>query len=91
MAIAGFTSRTSLLANTLHFRELPELKVMQPTAEFVETYLLCRYVFLRYSTYATPRHVLEYSIYAVRSVLGHMAGVSDRCFSPKFYYKPLAP
>jgi hypothetical protein len=42
MAVAGFTPRTSLLANSLHFRELPEIKVLQPTEqEFVETYLLC--------------------------------------------------
>jgi hypothetical protein len=39
MAIAGFTSRTFLLADSLHFRELPEIKVLQPTVEFVETYL----------------------------------------------------
>jgi hypothetical protein len=47
MAIAGFTPRIPLLANSLQFREIPEMKalVLQPTAEFVETYLLSLRIF----------------------------------------------
>ena len=48
MAIAGFTPRIPLLANSLQFREITEMKalVLQPTAEFVETYLLSLRIFM---------------------------------------------
>ena len=111
MAIAGFTPRIPLLANSLQFREIPEMKalvlqptaefvetreipemkalVLQPTAEFVETYLLSLRIFMVFDIRNFHMY-LRYSIYAVRKLFGHMAGVSDRYFPPTFYNEPLA-
>jgi hypothetical protein len=91
MAIAGFTPRIPLLANSLQFREIPEMKalVLQPTAEFVETYLLSLRIFMVFDIRYSHLY-LRYSIYAVRKLFGHMAGVSDRYFPPTFYNEPLA-
>ena len=91
MAIAGFTPRIPLLANSSQFREIPEIKalVLQPTAEFVETYLLSLRIFMVFDIRYSHLY-LRYSIYAVRKLFGHMAGVSDRYFPPTFYNEPLA-
>jgi hypothetical protein len=72
-------------------REIPEMKalVLQPTAEFVETYLLSLRIFMVFDIRYSHLY-LRYSIYAVRKLFGHMAGVSDRYFPPTFYNEPLA-